>query len=120
MAGRASQQAWLSRAGSQRHWPLTDSTHSFWNRALSICKTSEWREGPYLICHDGGHGPADFMVLLTFSYWSQQDKQKSAKTDEVHVRTEKQCLPLCKQQSSFPPATQKAALCLQEKELMRS
>lgn len=40
----------------------------------------EGRSGLYLIGHDGGHGSANLVVLLTFSYWAQQDKQKSAKT----------------------------------------
>lgn len=36
----------------------------------------------YLIGHDGGHGPANLMVLLTFPYWAQQDEQKPGKTQK--------------------------------------
>lgn len=30
----------------------------------------------HLIRHDSGHGPADLMVLMGFSFWSKQNKQE--------------------------------------------
>lgn len=30
----------------------------------------------HLIRHERGHGPADLVVLMGFSFWSQQHKQK--------------------------------------------
>lgn len=62
---------------------IPNNEHSAWHRVNSNYLWGEWRKnisGTYLICHDGGHGPANLMVLLTFPYWTQQDKQKSGNT----------------------------------------
>lgn len=30
----------------------------------------------HLIRHDSGHGPADLVILMGFSFWSEQNKEE--------------------------------------------
>lgn len=69
--------------------------------------------GAYLICHDGGHGPANLMVLLTFPYWTQQDKQKSGNTHKgqeyVSKHTEVASYSSLNSRTFLSPITQKSS-----------